>query len=87
MPEETELTPGFALCPLPPPAPNVEFTCPMYGCGSVFYTDETGEFWMHNWCDTHGKPDECPEAIKRIYSRPEYQRLVTPQIRTIWSAH
>jgi hypothetical protein len=83
MKEITEATPGFALCPLPPPVPMATFTCPTYGCGSEFYTDETGKYWYHIWCDLHGKIDDCPEAVKRIYSRDEYQRLTVPPIKYI----
>lgn len=75
------LTPGYVLCPLPPPVPNASYTHDE--CGGDFFTDETGEFWMYRWCKLHGKSDDCPDALKRVYSIGEYQRLVALPIQEV----
>lgn len=77
-----EFKPGYALCPLPPPVPNVTFTHEE-PCGAEFWTDEKGDYWYHRWCEDHGEPDECPDAVQRIYSIPEYRRLTALDIRTV----
>ena len=83
MKEIKEAKPGYALCPIPPPAPNVTYKCTMYGCGAEFFTDDTGEYWYHIWCDDHGQIDDCADALKRIYSIPEYRQQTALDIRTI----
>lgn len=77
MTDTKKFKPSYALCPLPVPTPNTTWT--HLPCGAEFYTDETGEYWLHNWCTDHGKPDDCPGSVMRSYPLDEYVKMLKDQ--------